>query len=135
MMEWAVALPFGLAVGGLALSACWGLFWLGIATVGLVRGTCGRRAWLSGLAMGGTSLAFAAALLWGLGETGRRALPFQLGLVCVPLLLSGLAWRQAPDGRRAGAHLIDGVRQLAGQLLGRHRDCGGCCGERHGEPS
>lgn len=126
MSEWIVPFPAGLAVGGLSLSAGWGLFWLGIATVGVARGTCDRRVWLNSLAVGGASLVLAGILLWGLGAAARVGVPFRLGLLGVPLLLLTVACRHAPDGRRAGAHLIEGIRDLAGQLLGRHQPCGGC---------
>ncbi len=135
MIEWAVAFPLGLAVGGLTLSACWGLFWLGISTTGFLRGSCTRKAWLNSLAMGGISLVLAGTLLWSVGEARRSSFSFQIGLFGVPLLLLGLAWRQAPDGRRAGAHLIEGMRHLADRLLGHRHECGGCSEEHRHEPS
>jgi hypothetical protein len=122
----------GVLVGGLSVSAGWGLFWLGIGLVGLARGTCGWRVVANGLTVGLLPLFLIAGLVWWTGGTGAGP-AFGAGLLGVPIVLCGLAWRQAPDGRRAGRHLLAGVRRLMDDLLGRHRGCGGCDHEHHHE--
>ena len=127
--EW-IAFGMGLIIGGLSLSACWGLFWLTIGTAGLVRGTCGWRVVLNSLTVGAVPLLLIAGLFWLDGGTARVGSVFGLGMTGLPIVLCGLGLRHAPDGRRAGTHMIEGVRQLMDELLGCHQDCGGC-GERH----
>jgi hypothetical protein len=115
----------GFLIGGLALSAAWGLFWLGVGLIGLRRGTCGLRVVLNGLVVGLVPMAFIAGLLWWQG-TSDVASSFGVGLAGMPLVLAALALRPAPDGRRAGTHMLGGVRQLMDDLLGTHHGCGGC---------
>lgn len=115
----------GFLIGGLSLSAAWGLFWLGVGLIGLRRGTCGLRVVLNSLAVGLVPVGFIAGLLWWQG-TGDAAPSFGIGLAGMPLLMVALALRPAPDGRRAGAHMLGGVRQLMDDLLGAHHGCGGC---------
>lgn len=127
--EW-IAFGVGLLVGGLSLSACWGLFWLAIGTVGLVRGTCSWRVVLNSLTVSAVPLVLIAGLFWlhsgGYGVSSA----FGMGIMGMPIVLLGFGLRQAPDGRRAGAHMLDGVRHLMDELLNRHHECGGC-GEGH----
>lgn len=122
----------GVLVGGLSVSAGWGLFWLGVGLVGLARRTCGWRVVANSLTVGLLPLFLIAGLLWWTGGTGAGS-AFGAGLLGVPIALCGLAWRQAPDGRRAGTHMLDGVRRLMDDLLGRHRGCGGCDHGHHHE--
>jgi len=130
-----LAFGIGLAVGGLNLSACWGLFWLVIATAGLVRKTCGWRAVLNSLTVGVVSLLLIGGLLWAGGGADDRRPAFDVGLLVMPMVLAGSGLRRAPDGRRAAAHMLDGVRQLMDELLGRHRVCAGCGEGHHHEAS
>ena len=51
---------------------------------------------------------------------------FVAGLFVLPLLLTGLGLRKAPDGRRVGLHMLEGIRHLRDELLGTHHECGGC---------
>jgi len=123
--EW-VAFGAGLFVGGLSLSACWGLFWLAIGTAGLVRGTCGWRVVLNSLTVGAVPLMLIAGLFWWNGGVSGVSSAFGVGMMGMPIVLLGFGLRQAPDGRRAVAHMLDGVRHLMDELLGRHHECGGC---------
>lgn len=116
----------GLLLGGLGLSASWGLFWLGIGVVGLVRGTCRWRVVQNSLTVGLLPILLMAGLIWWYGGI-RGANPMLLaGLLGMPMVLLGFGLRQAPDGQRAGVHMLDGVRQLREELLGKHHGCGGC---------
>lgn len=122
----------GAVLGGLAMSACWGLFWLVIGTVGLTRRTCSWRVVLNGLTVLLIPLLLGGILIWASG--GFPYGPASgAGLFVVPLVLMGFAWRQAPDGQRVGAHMLGGVRQLIDELLGKQHACGGCSHEHeHG---
>lgn len=116
----------GLLVGGLTLSAAWGFFWLAVGMVGLGRRTCGWRVVLNSLTVGMVPLLLIGLLLWWHGGAREWASSFGVGLIGMPLLLVGLGLRQAPDGQRAGSHLLEGVRRLMEELLGKHHGCGGC---------
>lgn len=116
----------GFVAGGLALSAAWGLFWLAISLVGLSRRTCGWRIVFMSLVGGCVPLALAMTLVWWMGGLHRMTSEFVVGLMGMPMVLSGLWLRRMPDGQRAGTHLAAGVRHLMGELLGVHRGCGGC---------
>lgn len=123
--QW-IAFGVGLLVGGLGLSACWGLFWLTIGTAGLIRGTCGWRVVLNSLMVGVVPLTLIAGLSWWPGGEYEVDAAFAMGMMGMPIVLLGVGLRRAPDGRRAVAHMLDGVRHLMDQLLGRHHECGGC---------
>lgn len=132
MVRMAINFGTGVLVGGLSLSAGWGLFWLGVGLVGLARRTCGWRVVANGLTVGLLPLFLIAGLVrWTGGTVADPA--FGAGLLGMPALLCGLAWRRAPDGRRAGTHMLGGVRQLMEDLLARHHGCGGCDHEHHHE--
>lgn len=119
-------------MGGLGLSACWGLFWLMIAGIGVMRGTCGRQVLLSGLAASGAPLLLMALLVWLRGSVSGQELPFAGGLAVMPLVLIGFGLRRAPDGRLAAAHMFGGVRDLMEKLLGAHQGCEGCDAHKMG---
>jgi hypothetical protein len=122
----------GLLAGGLALSAGWGLFWLVIGVVGYMRGTCSQRVLLNGLAGLTIPLLMLAALAWLWDSSRMPGFWFACGLGVMPLVLVTFGLRRAPDGRRAGVHMLGGVRHLMGTVLGAgHQGCGGCGGE-HG---
>jgi hypothetical protein len=125
-------IDFGLGIlgGGLTLSASWGLFWLAIGTVGLVRGTCSWRVVLNGLTVGVVPILLIAGLVWWHGGAYEVSSAFGMGMMSMPIVLLGFGLRQAPDGRRAGTHMLDGVRHLMDELLGKHHECGGC-GHEH----
>jgi hypothetical protein len=120
----------GFLAGGLALSAAWGLFWLVVSLVGLARHTCGWRIVLNSLTVGVVPLGLMGILVWWIGGARPLAPSFGVGLAGMPVLLLGLGLRSAPDGQRAGAHMLDGVRRLMDDLLGKHQGCGGC-GHEH----
>ncbi|MDF0666163.1 MAG: hypothetical protein P0119_08820 [Nitrospira sp.] len=116
----------GFLTGGLALSAAWGLFWSVISLVGLSRGTCGRRVLFMSLVGGSVPLALAVVLVAWMGHLERMNAVFAVGLMGMPTVLGVLWLRRMPDGQRAGTHLTAGVRHLMEDLLGVHRECGGC---------
>ena len=127
--QW-ISFGVGLLVGGLGVSACWGLFWLAIGTAGLVRRTCGWRVVLNSLTASVVPLMLVAGLCWWHSGADGTTSAFGLGMMGMPIVLLGLGLRPAPDGRRAGAHMLDGVHRLIDELLGRHHECSGC-GEEH----
>ena len=116
----------GVIVGGLVLSACWGWWWLGVGTVGYVRGICRRRVLVNSLVVGVSPLLLAWGLWWMRAEAFSSRMAFVGGLFVVPLVLTGLSLRKASDGRRVGRHLVEGIRHLKDELLGTHQECGGC---------
>jgi len=124
-------LDFGLGtvLGGLMLSAGWGAFWLAIGIVGLSRRTCGWPVMLNSLTVLALPLLLGWGLLWVRAGFAPLGTAFGIGLVVVPLLLLGFALRQAPDGQRAGTHMLAGVQHLMDELLGKHHGCGGCSHE------
>lgn len=121
----------GTIIGGLALSACWGWLWFTIGTVGLARGVCSVRVVINSLAVGLCPLLLGWGILWMRAEAFLSNTAFVVGLLVMPLTLVGLGLRKAPDGRRAGLHMAEGIRHLRDELLGLHHECGGC-GHDHG---
>lgn len=123
----------GLLIGGLGLSALWGFFWLVVGLVGIGRQTCGWRVVVNSLAVGLPPVVLIIGLLWW--QEGAREIlsSFGIGLLGMPVVLLGFGLRQAPDGQRAGAHLLDGIRHLMDELLGKHQGCGGCSHEHDHE--
>jgi hypothetical protein len=132
MQEALLDFGIGAIIGGLSLSACWGLFWLAVGTVGFSRGTCSWRVLLNSLVVGVVPLMLVSALLWMRGAPLRPSLAFAAGLSVMPLALLVFGLRSAPDGRRAGTHMLEGARHLIDELLGKHHECGGC-GHNHGD--
>ena len=123
----------GLLTGGLLMSAGWGLFWLGVGAVGWSRGSTDRRALLNAAVVATAPLLLVTAVWYLRRGLPVSSLPWGLGLTVIPMLLFGLSMRQAPDGQRAGVHMLGGVRHLMDEMLGRHRSCGGCDHD-HGGP-
>lgn len=123
----------GLLIGGLGLSALWGFFWLVVGLVGIGRQTCGWRVVVNSLAVGLAPVVLIIGLLWW--QEGAREIlsSFGIGLLGMPVVLLGFGLRQTPDGQRAGAHLLDGIRHLMDELLGKHQGCGGCSHEHDHE--
>jgi len=130
MLDAVIDFGVGLLMGGLGLSVCWGLFWLTIGTVGVARRTCSWRVLLNSAVVGGLPLLLILGLMWAGGAGHRAGSAFAAGLSVMPMIVIGLGLRQAPDGQRAGAHMLEGVRHLMDELLGKHHDCGGC-GHEH----
>lgn len=115
----------GVLMGGLALSAAWGLFWLTVGAIGLWRGTCSWRVVTNSLVVGGAPL----LLAWVLVSVSGAVLPnmaFVGGFLVIPFILAGFALRPVPDGHRAGAAMLQGIGRLIDELLGKHHACGGC---------
>lgn len=123
----------GAMVGGLTMSACWGLFWLAIGTIGLTRRTCSWRVVLNSVTVLAVPLLLGCAILWARGATPPYGSAFGSGLLVLPLVSMGFALRRAPDGQRAGVHLLEGMRSLTDELLGKHNGCGGCSHEHDHE--
>lgn len=126
-MQYSV-IDFGMGVitGGLALSACWGWLWLIIGTVGLARGASSLRVVMNSLVVGISPLVLGWGVWWLRAEAFSPNVAFVAGLFVLPLLLTGLGLRKAPDGRRVGLHMLEGISHLRDELLGTHRECGGC---------
>lgn len=116
----------GFLMGGLTLSAAWGLFWSAISLVGLSRRTCEWRIVFMSVAGGFVPLTLATVLVWWMDHLERMTTAFAVGLIGMPAVLAALWLRRMPDGQRAGAHLAAGVRHLMGNLLGTHEGCGDC---------
>ena len=108
------------------LSAGWGWLWLSIGTVGYARRVCSLRIVLNGLAVGIIPLLLGWLAWWMRAESLSFTAAFAAGLLVMPMIVVGLALRRAPDGRRTGRHMAEGIRQLKNELLGVHHDCGGC---------
>lgn len=126
MREQTIHFIAGVLVGGSVLSTLWGLFWLVIGSVGFARHTCGWRVIRNSLTVGVVPLLVIGGLLWVVGRTLFTNPASHAGFAVMPLLLVGLALRQAPDGQRAGRHMLGGIRQLVDEVLGKHQGCGGC---------
>jgi hypothetical protein len=116
----------GVLIGGLALSACWGWMWLVVGTVGFARGACSGRVVLNSLAVGVVPLLLASWAWWMRHDSLSSNAALVVGLFVMPLTMVGLGLRKAPDGRRAGSHMANGIRHLKDELLGAHHECGGC---------
>lgn len=123
----------GLLIGGLGLSAAWGLFWCSIGLVGARRGSCSWRIVANSLTVGVIPLVLIIGLWWWAGDAEKTPVSFGIGLLGMPAVLMGFGLRRAPDGQRAGAHMMDGVRHLKDELLGKHQGCGGCAHEHDPE--
>lgn len=133
MIDTAVSCLLGLMVGGFGVSACWGLFWLALAIVGVARGTSGWKVVRASLAAGTVPFLLALTVLWMMDAARVPTWPFLVGVSAVPTILFGLGLRKLPDGTRVGQRLVGGAQTMMDTILGRHGDCGGCggCGEEH----
>ena len=126
MQHGVIDFGMGVMIGGLTLSACWGWLWLIIGTVGVARGACSLRVVMNSLVVGISPLVLGWGVWWLRAEAFSLNVPFVVGLFVLPLLLTGLGLRKAPDGRRVGLHMLEGIRHLRDELLGTHHECGGC---------
>lgn len=133
MIDTAVSFLLGLVLGGFGVSACWGLFWLALAIVGVARGTSGWKVVRASGAAGTAPLLLALTVLWMIDAARVPTWPFLAGVAAVPTILLGLGLRKFPDGTRVGERLVGGAQTMMDTILGRHSDCGGCggCGEEH----
>jgi hypothetical protein len=124
-MHSALNFTVGALLGGLVLSAAWGLLWFAVGAVGLWRRTCSWRVVANSLVIGVVPMLLAWALL-SVPDEFSPNLAFVVGLLVMPFILAGLALRPGPGGHRAGASMLRGVGRLIDELLGRHQACGGC---------
>ena len=115
----------GALLGGLLLSAAWGLLWLVVGAIGLWRRTCSWRVVANSLVIAVVPLVLAWALLSIPDEVSPNTV-FVVGLLVMPSILAGLALRPVSGGHRAGASMLRGIGLLIDDLLGRHQACGGC---------
>ena len=124
-MSSALNFVVGALLGGLLLSAAWGLLWLVVGAIGLWRRTCNWRVVANSLVIAVVPLLLAWALLSVPNEVTRDTM-FVVGLLVMPFILAGLALRPVSGGHRAGASMLRGIGLLIDDLLGRHQACGGC---------
>jgi hypothetical protein len=122
----------GFLAGGLAISAAWGSFWMVVGLVGVSRRTCRWRIPLNGFTVGLVPLLLLIGLVWWSGGTEHQPIWLGVGLIGMPTILSVLSLRLMPDGKLAGAHLLESIQTLMGDVLGTHQGCGGCDHE-HGQ--
>lgn len=133
MQDSVVDILVGTVIGGLLMSTMWGLFWFSIATAGLVRRTCGWRVLLNSFMALVIPALLAFGVIWIRGTVHIEHGSFVAGLVVIPVVLLVFGLRPAIDGQRAGLHMLEGMRHLKNQLLGKHQGCGGCGHEQdHG---
>lgn len=127
MVDAGLSLGAGLLIGGLGLMLGWGLLWLVVGSIGLVRQTCGWAIFLSSVsstAIAGLSM---AGVLWGLDPARLSSSALRAGLAVVPLALLVAGFCRLEDGRRVGPAFVEGSRMMLHQLLGLHQDgCGHC---------
>ncbi len=124
-MSSAVNFAVGALLGGLVLSAAWGLLWLVVGAIGLWRRTCSWRVVANSLVIAVVPLLLAWALL-SVSDEVTPNMVFVAGLLVMPFILAGLALRPVSGGHRAGASMLRGIGLLIDDLLGRHQACGGC---------
>ena len=124
-MSSALNFAVGGLLGGLLLSAAWGLLWLVVGAIGLWRRTCNWRVVANSLVIAVVPLLLAWALLSVPDEVTPDTV-FVVGLLVMPFILAGLALRPVSGGHRAGASMLRGIGLLIDDLLGRHQACGGC---------
>lgn len=131
MVETGISFAFGVVLGGLAVSACWGLFWLTLASVGLARGTSTWKVVRASAMAAVVPTALFAVACMAVNPARMESWSFLLGVPAVPATLVMLAMRRLPDGTRVGARLIGGAHAMIDTILGRHHECGGCEHEHH----
>jgi hypothetical protein len=124
-MSSALNFAIGALLGGLLLSAAWGLLWLVVGAIGLWRRTCSWRVVANSLVIAVVPLLLAWALL-SVPDEVTPNMVFVAGLLVMPFILAGLALRPVSGGHRAGASMLRGIGLLIDDLLGRHQACGGC---------
>ncbi len=117
----------GLVIGGFSLMLLWGLLWLIVGTIGLVRQTCGWAVVLSSVSSSIIAGLSIGEVFW-VTDSARFSSPaLQVGLMAVPLALVVASFCRLEDGRRIGPSLVEGSRAMLHQLLGLHQEgCGHC---------
>jgi hypothetical protein len=127
MVDAGVSFGAGLLIGGFGLMLAWGLLWLGVGSMGLLRQTCGWAIVLSSLSSSAIAALSIIGMLWAVDAARLSSLAFQFGLASVPLVLFVAGFCRLEDGRRIGPAFIEGSRLMLHQLLGFHQEgCGHC---------
>ncbi|MBS0171637.1 MAG: hypothetical protein JSR62_14910 [Nitrospira sp.] len=133
MVETGVSFGVGLLIGGLGVMLGWGLLWLVVGAVGLMRNTCGWAIFMSSVSSSGIAALSLGGLLWGIDPARLGGHAFYLGLGGIPLALLTAAAFRLEDGRRIGPAFVEGSRMMLHQLLGLHEEGAGC-GHCHEQP-
>ncbi|MCC2641700.1 MAG: rane protein of unknown function, partial [Nitrospira sp.] len=110
MVDAVVSFGAGLLVGGFSLMLVWGLLWLGIGSIGLVRQTCARAIVLSSLSSSAIAVLSILGIFWVLDAARLSSFAFQFGLAGLPSALFAAGFYRLEDGRRAGPAFIEGSR-------------------------
>ncbi|WHZ24942.1 MAG: hypothetical protein OJF47_004054 [Nitrospira sp.] len=132
MVDAGLSFGAGLLIGGFGLMLAWGLLWLVVGTVGLMRQTCGWAIVLSSVSSSAIAALSITGVLWAAGAAGSSGPAFHIGLMTLPLALLVTAFFRLKDGRRIGPAFVEGSRVMLHQLLGIHQEG---CGHCHEQPS
>ncbi len=126
MVDAGLSFGVGLLIGGLALMLGWGLLWLVVGAIGLVRHTCGWAIFMSSVSSTAIAGGAMAGLFWAVDAARLSSPALHVGLAGVPLALLVVGFRRLEDGRRIGPAFVEGSRLMLHQLLGVHEEGGGC---------
>lgn len=132
MVEAGWSVGAGLLIGGFGLMLAWGLLWLVVGAVGLMRQTCGWAIVLSSVSSSAIAALSIMGVLWVVDVARLSGLAFHIGLMTVPLALLLTGFFRLEDGRRIGPAFVEGSRLMLHQLLGVHQEG---CGHCHEQPS
>lgn len=132
MVEAGWSFGAGLLIGGFGLMLAWGLLWLVVGAVGLMRQTCGWAIVLSSVSSSAIAALSITGILWAVDVARLSGLTFHSGLMTVPLALLVTGFFRLEDGRRIGPAFVEGSRLMLHQLLGVHQEG---CGHCHEQPS
>lgn len=127
MVDAGVSFGAGLLLGGFGLMLTWGLLWLAVGAVGVMRRTCGWAILLSSVSSSAIAALSMTGVLWIVESARLSSLAFHTGLMTVPLALLVTGCFRLEDGRRIGPAFIEGSRLMWQQLLDVHQEgCGHC---------
>lgn len=127
MVDGGVSFGAGLLIGGFGLMLAWGLLWLVVGSIGLVRQTCGWAILLSSVSSSAIAALSMMGILWAVDAARLSSPAFQFGLAGVPVTLLVAGFCRLEDGRRIGPAFTEGSRLMLHQLLGLHQEgCGHC---------
>ncbi len=132
MVDAGVSFGAGLLLGGFGLMLAWGLLWLAVGAVGVMRRTCGWTILLSSVSSSVIAALSMTGVFWVVDVARLSGLAFQVGLMTVPLTLFVTGCFRLEDGRRIGPAFIEGSRLMCRQLLEVHQEG---CGHCHEQPS
>lgn len=130
-MDDVVTVLLGVVIGGLVVSACWGLFWCVLAFVGFARRTCAWTVVQASLTAALVPGVLLGVVLWAIDRSRLGSPIFAIGVLVLPAVGVVLGMRTLPDGTRAAGRLLGGTQTMMDTILGRHNDCGGCGDEHH----